>query len=139
MSLMQGGPPPPPPPPPTEDVSNFAPNQPMWPKDFGGAFSVPSATPNMYPMPVPSNDIISSTDRPSGPATIYSGIEPLAALNSAGLRQHFQDTSMPGVANLIRPQNEQIGQAVMAPYMENSQQQRNLLHKMASSMEHHRG
>lgn len=134
MSLMQSGPPATPA---TSDISNFVSTQPIWPKDIGGAFSVPNTTPNIFPMPVPRGDIINSTSHPSEPATIYSGVEPLASLDNIGLKQHFQDTSMPWVAGMIRPNAQPLEQTVSAPHMEYSKQQTELLHKMASSMNHH--
>lgn len=132
---MQG--PPPPPLPLSEDLSNYRPAQPTWPKVMGGAFAVPNADPDTFPMPVPESDIINSTDHPSGPATVYSGIEPLASLNGPGLQMHFNDTSIPSAANLIRPGSGSFKNILLNP-TESSQQQTDLLHKMAASMQHHR-
>ncbi len=66
--------------------------------------------PNTYKMPNSRNpyppnytefNVINSSKTPPSPASIYSGVEPLPALDPYGLAQHFDHTTVPETAAMI--------------------------------------
>lgn len=63
-------------------------------------YSLPNSS-DTYPPDYSQYNIITSSSTPPHPATIYSGVEPLAALKAYELAKHFDNTSIPETSALL--------------------------------------
>lgn len=111
----------------------------LWPVTGATRFVTPNTTPAGYPMQVPKSDIINSTSGIADPAAIYSGIEPLAALDRKQLENHFQDTSVPAIASVVN-HDQCMNCRRMLPVQgrQSDAAHRQLLKKMVASAEFYR-
>ena len=121
----------------SEDTINSSPVQYLWPSNEMSIFPIPNTTPQGYPMDVPDGDIINTTSYMSDPATVYSGIEPLAALSTHELTRHFKDTSVPRTSTLLGNRTKMNSSVFVSPHSESEERQRLMLRQMESSIQHH--
>lgn len=61
-------------------------------------------------------NIINSSITPSGPAEVYAGFEPLAAVTPWNMAQHFEHTLMPEKTELVSKKTTRKSSALVKKY-----------------------